>query len=172
MFFLLYFLLSTFFSNLTSLNTKSQTLHVGNPLQCSCLENPRDREAWWAAVYGVAQSRTRLKRLSSSSSSCSMFKQLHIRIVCACSISQSCLTLLQPCGLSPASFLCPWDFPGKNTGMGCHFLLQKIFLTQGSNPHLLYCRQILCHWATWEAHHMENSCTINKLCCCSCCCCC
>ena len=41
----------------------------GNPLQCSCLENPRDGGAWWAAVYGVAQSWTRLKRLSSSSSS-------------------------------------------------------------------------------------------------------
>ena len=40
----------------------------GNPLQCSCLENPRDRGAWWAAVYGVTQSWTRLKRLSSSSS--------------------------------------------------------------------------------------------------------
>ena len=40
----------------------------GNPLQYSCLENPRDWGAWWAAVYGVAQSRTRLKRLSSSSS--------------------------------------------------------------------------------------------------------
>ena len=40
----------------------------GNPLQCSCLENPRDGRAWWAAVYGVAQSRTLLKRLSSSSS--------------------------------------------------------------------------------------------------------
>ena len=39
------------------------------PLQCSCLENPREGGAWWAAVYGVAQSRTRLKRLSSSSSS-------------------------------------------------------------------------------------------------------
>ena len=39
----------------------------GNPLQCSCLENPRDGGAWWAAVCGVAQSRTRLKRLSSSS---------------------------------------------------------------------------------------------------------
>ena len=38
----------------------------GNPLQCSCLENPRDGGAWWAAVYGVAQSRTRLKQLSSS----------------------------------------------------------------------------------------------------------
>ena len=43
----------------------------GNPLQCSCLENPRDGGVWWAAVYGVAQSRTRLKRLSSSSSSSS-----------------------------------------------------------------------------------------------------
>ena len=43
----------------------------GNPLQCSCLENPRDGEAWWAAVYGVAQSRTQLKPLSSSSSSSS-----------------------------------------------------------------------------------------------------
>ena len=41
----------------------------GNPLQCSCLENPRDGVAWWAAVSGVAQSQTRLKRLSSSSSS-------------------------------------------------------------------------------------------------------
>ena len=41
----------------------------GNPLQCSCLENPRDGEAWWAAISGVAQSRTRLKWLSSSSSS-------------------------------------------------------------------------------------------------------
>ena len=40
----------------------------GNPLQYSCLENPRDKGAWWAAVYGVAQSQTRLKRLSSSSS--------------------------------------------------------------------------------------------------------
>ena len=40
----------------------------GNPLQCSCLENPRDGEAWWAAIYGVTQSRTQLKRLSSSSS--------------------------------------------------------------------------------------------------------
>ena len=41
----------------------------GNPLQCSCLENPSDGGAWWPVVYGVAQSRTRLKRLSSSSSS-------------------------------------------------------------------------------------------------------
>ena len=45
----------------------------GNPLQCSCLENPRDRGAWWAAVYGVAQSWTRLKWLSSIS----MWNRVH-----------------------------------------------------------------------------------------------
>ena len=39
--------------------------------------------------------------------------------------------------------LCPWDSPGKNTGVGCHFFLQVIFLTQGSNPGLLHCRQTL-----------------------------
>ena len=48
----------------------------GNPLQCSCLENPKDGGAWWAAVYGVAQSRTRLKRLSSSSSSKRIMKKV------------------------------------------------------------------------------------------------
>ena len=48
----------------------------GNPLQCSCLENPRDGGAWWAAVYGVAHSRTQLKRLSSSSSSKGLYKKM------------------------------------------------------------------------------------------------
>ena len=50
----------------------------GNPLQCSCLENPMDRGAWWAAVYGVAQSQTQLKRLSSSISSI----QTHLSLDC------------------------------------------------------------------------------------------
>ena len=45
--------------------------------------------------------------------------------------------------------LCPWDFPGKNTGVGCHFLLQGIFLTQGLNPHFLHLPQwVLYHRAT------------------------
>ena len=51
----------------------------GNPLQCSCLESPRDRGAWWAAVYGVAQSRTRLKWLSSSSSSSTLYTNKKIK---------------------------------------------------------------------------------------------
>ena len=48
------------------------TCSLEGPLQCSCLENPRDGRAWWAAVYGVIQSQTRLKQLSSSSSSSSL----------------------------------------------------------------------------------------------------
>ena len=44
---------------------------------------------------------------------------------------------LQPHGLQPTRFLCPWSFPGKNTGVGCHFPLQGIFLTKGLNPCLL-----------------------------------
>ena len=49
----------------------------GNPLQCSCLQNPRDGGAWWAPIYGVTQSRTRLKRLSSSSSS--HWTEVHVK---------------------------------------------------------------------------------------------
>ena len=54
--------------------------------------------------------------------------------------------------IDPTRLLCPWDFPGKNTGMGCHFLLQRIFPTQGLNPGLLHCRQILYHLS----HHGSN----------------
>ena len=56
----------------------------GNPLQCSRLENPRDGRAWWAAVYGVAQSQTRLKRLSSSSSSSQVLCHLLCPAFCCC----------------------------------------------------------------------------------------
>ena len=48
-----------------------------------------------------------------------------------------------PHGLQPTRLLHPWDFPGKSTGVGCHFLLQKIFPTQGLNPGLPHCKQML-----------------------------
>ena len=57
---------------------------------------------------------------------------------------QSC-PALQPHGLQPTRLLCPRNFPEKNTTVGCHFLLQGIFLTQGLKPYLLHCRQILYH---------------------------
>ena len=47
---------------------------------------------------------------------------------------QVCLTICDPHGIQPARLLCPWGFPGQNTGAGCHAPLQTIFLTQGSNP--------------------------------------
>ena len=71
---------------------------------------------------------------------------------CVCLIHQSCLTLCNP--MAPLTrLLCPWDSPGKNTGMGCHFILHGIFPTQGLNLCLLFCRRILYHWAIWEATH-------------------
>ena len=50
---------------------------------------------------------------------------------------------------------CPWDFPGKNTGVGCHFLLQEIFPTQGLNPGLLHFKQML--------HHLNHTATNTSL---------
>ena len=57
--------------------------------------------------------------------------------------SPSRVRLLAPHGLQPARLLCPWNSPSKNTGVGCHFLLQGIFPTQGLNPGLLHHSQIL-----------------------------
>ena len=54
-------------------------------------------------------------------------------------VAQQCPTL-RSLGLQPARLLCPWDSPGKNTGVDCHSLLQNVFLIQGSNPSLLHCR--------------------------------
>ena len=65
----------------------------GNPLQCSCLENARDGEAWWAAIYGVAQSLTRLKRLSSSSS---MILLPFSKLSCFFSVGLSLLVCFPP----------------------------------------------------------------------------
>ena len=58
-------------------------------------------------------------------------------------ITQSYLTLLRPQGLQPTRLLCPWNPPGKNTGVNCHSLLQGIFLTQGQKPGFPHCRQTL-----------------------------
>ena len=70
---------------------------------------------------------------------------------CCCLVTESCLTLLQLRGLKPARLLCPLDFPGKNTGLDCHFLLQGLFLTQGSNPLLLNWQADIYHRASREA---------------------
>ena len=65
--------------------------------------------------------------------------RLHSECVCACQVTS---VVSDSLWLWPARLLCPWDFPGTNTGVGSHFLLKGIFLTQGSNPCLLQ----LLHW--------------------------
>ena len=67
-----------------------------------------------------------------------------------CAVAQLCLTLAA-LWTAATRFLCPWDFPGKDAGVGCHFLLQGTFTTQELNLCLLHCRWILYHCATWEA---------------------
>ena len=68
---------------------------------------------------------------------------------------------LQPRGLWPTRLLCPWNSPGKNTAVDSHSLLQGIFLTQGLNPGLLHCRQILyylsCHGSTQSSCSASHS---------------
>ena len=64
----------------------------------------------------------------------------------------SCVWLFVPYGLYPARLFCPWNFLGQNTEKGCYFLLQGIFLTKGSNPGLLHCKQTL-----YPLSHQETS---------------
>lgn len=70
----------------------------------------------------------------------------HKILSCSCCC---CIWLfLQPHGLGPTRLLSPWDFPGKNAGVCCPFLLQRIFPTQGSSPCLLHWQWVLYHWAS------------------------
>ena len=63
------------------------------------------------------------------------------------------MSYIQPHGLQPSRLPCPWDPPGKNTGVGSHSLLQGIFLTQGLNPGLLRCR-----WVLYRPSHRGSPC--------------
>ena len=90
-------------------------------------------------------------------------------------VAQSCPTLGDPMDCSPpGSSIGPWDFPGKSTGVGCHFLFQGIFLTQGSNPGLPHCRQMLLlseppgksyyrkHTCEYTRSHISDSCSHSE----------
>ena len=70
----------------------------------------------------------------------SITPRVSLPVLCACSVASVVSDSLRPHALEPTRLLCPWDFPGKNTGVGHHALLQRIFPTQGSNPPLLHCK--------------------------------
>ena len=67
-------------------------------------------------------------------------------------VAESCLTLCDPTNCKPTRLPHPWNFPGKSTGVDCHFLLQGIFPTQGSNWGLPRCRQTLYHLSHQGVH--------------------
>ena len=77
--------------------------------------------------------------------------------LCVCLVAQSCLTLCDPMDCCLPGSSVHGDSPGKNTGVGCHVLLQGIFPTQGSNPVLLHCRQI------FYCLSLQGSCVIYRL---------
>ena len=91
----------------------------GNPLQCSCLENPRDRGTWWAAIYGVAQSRTRLKRLGSSNFS-KLDKQIFPKSFLFIGFLQGFHEMVLEKEMATHSSVLVWRIPG--TGEPCGLL--------------------------------------------------
>ena len=80
--------------------------------------------------------------------------------VCVCVYTLSHVRLLQLHGWEPLRLLCPWTFPGKNTGVGCHFLFHRIFPIQGSKLHVLH----LLHWQvdSLPLWHLESHLTHRK----------
>ena len=102
------------------------------------LGKPMDRGACGLQCMGVAKSQTWL-------STHTPMKKDILCLVCLCVSCSVVSDSAQPHGLCPTRLLCPWDSPGKNTGVGCHVLLQGIFLAQGLNPSLLHWR-----WALYQ----------------------
>ena len=85
---------------------------------------------------------------------CKIFLSANI-IYPSSEVAQTCMSDSSgPHGLQPSRLLCPWDFPGKSTGVGCHFLLQGIFPNQGLNLGLPHCRQTLYPLSHQEIYMM------------------
>ena len=88
-------------------------------------------------------------------------------VVCVCQVASVMSDSLQPYGVQPTSLLGPWDSPGKNTGVGCHSLLQGLFPTQGSNPHLFTSLALAGGFFTtgaiWKPNHVVRGLQLSAL---------
>ena len=121
---------------------QTHVLWVDDAIQPSCCRRRKEEEG------GEEREKEReARRNEESEGGKEKFRQKRT-CVHVCSVTSDSL---RHSGPQPTRLLYPWGFSGKNAGAGCRFLLQGIFLTQGSNPHLLHCRQILHHWAIREA---------------------
>ena len=105
-------------------------------ISCFCIPVPCDEKDIFVVVVVVCRNSCwHLISKSLSALNCSFY---HL-------MTKSCLPLLGLFGLYPGRLLSPWNFPGKNTRLGCHFFLQVIFPTKGSNPCFLDWRVVLYH---------------------------
>ena len=114
----------------------------GNPLQYSCLENPMDRGAWKTCFYSLQIFLFLFFHFFFLFLLILDLSYLKVKML----VTQLCPTLCDPTDCSPPGSSVHGDSPGKNTGVGgCQALCQGIFPTQGPNPGLLHCRQMLYH---------------------------
>ena len=112
-----------------------------------------DREVWSVAVHGVAESRTWLSDWTDTRGNLALkIERALVAYVCVCAKSLQSYPTLRPYGLWPAMLLCPWDSPGKNTGVFCHFFFQGIF------PSPWGCKESsgLSDWTTTTAMGKQN----------------
>ena len=139
---------------------------------CSTLCDPMDCSLPGSSVHGILQARvlewvaisfsrgssqprdqTQVSHTAGRRFKGSPKQFFFLNVCCCCMLSCSIVSdSLRPHGLQPATLLCPWDFPGKNTGVGSHFLLQGVFRLRGHTRFsCISCigRQILYHCATW-----------------------
>ena len=130
---------------------RSQSLLLG----CGCYPDRISYQSLWLKDMMGDVEKWSLHVVSEVTNEGTYISALHIE-------SESRLIMpnsLWPHELHPARLLCLWDLPGKNTGVGCHFLLQGSFPTQGSNRGLLHCRQIL-YWLSYQrkpqTHHLQH----------------
>ena len=108
-------------------------------------EMVKDRKAWHAAVHGVKKCQTWLSEWITTPGYVVVSFYEWVKSLSRVRLFATLWTVAYqaPLSMGFSRLLCPWDFPGKNTGVGCHFLLQEIFRTQGLNPGLSHCRQTL-----------------------------
>ena len=121
---------------------------------------PGESQGWWSLVGFCLRGRTESDTTEvtwwQQQQLVSFYKTILCCYIC-CLVSKSCLTLSGPHGLQPTRLHCPWDFPGKNTGVGCHFFLQGIFPTQRSNIYtgLIYIYSTLSSAGTNTGVHLS-----------------
>ena len=111
----------------------------GNPLQYSCLGNSMDRGACRTTVLEVTKESDTTEHLTAQFDRGEPWKLKQADTAQRAELEPRVMISVSSCLV--ARLLCPWDFPGEDTGVGCHFLLQGTVLTQGSNLGLLNCRR-------------------------------